>query len=167
MDWDRLATQMIREMIRQFLKEPGEFLTFGQLVFRIPGADKDVLHSLVESRSDLFLLASNDRAVKLYTDALQRILNQGVDTAIAEAGPPHGHREERRQDDRCSHYSAEDFLADMVRGSLPPDALTRNCCWREICRVRAQNSHRVDPQTWQDICHVRGYLQERQNPRGF
>ena len=32
MDWDRLVTRMIREMIRQFLKQPGEFLTFGQLL---------------------------------------------------------------------------------------------------------------------------------------
>lgn len=44
MDWDRLATQMIREMIRQFLRQPGKFLTFGQLAFRIPGSDKEVLH---------------------------------------------------------------------------------------------------------------------------
>ncbi len=48
MDWDRLTTQMIREMIRQFLKCPREFLTFNQLAFRIPGADKDVLHAVAE-----------------------------------------------------------------------------------------------------------------------
>jgi hypothetical protein len=53
MDWDRLATQMLREMIRQFFREPGEFLTFGQLAFRIPGADKELLHLVADSRPDL------------------------------------------------------------------------------------------------------------------
>ena len=40
MDWDRLSTRMIREMVRQFLQQPGEFLTFGQLQFRIPDSDR-------------------------------------------------------------------------------------------------------------------------------
>jgi hypothetical protein len=55
----------------------------------------------------------------------------------------------------------------LVRCSLPPEALTRNCCWKEICRVRALNQRLVDSETWREVCHVRGYLQERQNPRGF
>jgi hypothetical protein len=45
--------------------------------------------------------------------------------------------------------------------------LTRNCCWREICRVRSTNPNIIDPDTWREICRIRGYLQGRQNPRGF
>ena len=167
MDWDRLTTQMLTEMIRQFLKQPGEFLTFGQLVFRIPGADKDVLHVIVEQRTDLFLITKDDRAVRLYTDALQKILQHGVEPTIAEVGPPHASSGHGPHHDRCSHFSEEEILADLVRCSLPPEALTRNCCWKEICRVRALNQRLVDSETWREVCHVRGYLQERQNPRGF
>jgi hypothetical protein len=167
MDWDRLATQMIREMIRQFLKQPGEFLTFGQLVFRIPGADKDVLHVIVENRPDLFLITRDDRSVRLYTDALQKILQKGVELTIAEVGPSHSAPAHGHDRDRCSHPAEEEILANLVRCSLPPEALTRNRCWKEICRVRALNQQVVDSDTWREVCHVRGYLQERQNPRGF
>ncbi len=167
MDWDRLTTQMIREMIRQFLKCPGEFLTFNQLVFRMPGADKDVLHVVAEQRGDLFLITRDDRSVRLYTDALQRILQKGIDTAIAAVGPPRGGSTQGHDRDRCSHFTEEEILADLVRCSLPPEALTRNCCWKEICRVRASNQRLIDSDTWREVCHVRGYLQERQNPRGF
>jgi hypothetical protein len=167
MDWDRLATHMIREMIRQFLKQPGEFLTFGQLVFRIPGADKDVLHVIAEQRTDLFLITRDDRALRLYTDALQNILQRGLDAAIAEIGAPHSIRDQKTHNDRCSHFAEEEILADLIRCSLPADSLTRNCCWKQICRVRALNQPLVDSETWREVCHVRGYLQERQNPRGF
>jgi hypothetical protein len=84
MEWDRLATQMIREMIRQFLREPGEFLTFGQLAFRIPGADKELLHLVADSRPDLFAVARNDRALKLHTKAVQKILQDGIDAATTQ-----------------------------------------------------------------------------------
>lgn len=40
--WDRLATEMIRHMIREFLAQPAEFLTFRRLALRI-GSDPDVL----------------------------------------------------------------------------------------------------------------------------
>ena len=167
MDWDRLTTQMIREMIRQFLKSPGEFLTFNQLVFRMPGTDKDVLHVVAEQRADLFLLTRDDRSVRLYTDALQRILHKGMDTVIAEPGPARSAPTQGYDRDRCSHFTEEEILADLVRCSLPSEALTRNCCWTQVCRVRALNHTKIDADTWREVCHVRGYLQGRQNPRGF
>src|SRR5258708_8346512 len=110
MDWDRLTTQMIREVIRQFLKCAGEFLTFNQMVLRMPGADKDVLHVVAEQRGDLFLITRDDRSVRLYTDALQRILQKGIDTAIAAVGPPRGGSTQGHDRDRCSHFTEEEIL---------------------------------------------------------
>lgn len=167
MDWDRLMTQMIREMIRQFLTRPGEFLTFSQLVFRIPGADKDVLHALAEQRLDLFVVARNDNSIKLHTEVVGRVVRKGIEAAMVESTsmrigtrPANGHV-------RCAHFSEEELLADLQRCSLPSEALTRGCCWSEVCRLRGLNSHLVDEQSWRDICATRGYLLARQNPRGF
>ncbi len=158
---------MIREMIRQFLREPGEFLTFGQLAFRIPGADKEVLHLVADSRRDLFAVTRNDRALKLHTNAVQTILKDGIDAAMAqpEAIPQAAAAREGRI--RCGHFAQEELLSDLQRCSLPPEALTRNCCWSEICRIRALSHPPIDPESWREICVTRGYLLARQNPRGF
>lgn len=167
MDWDRLATQMIREMIHQFLREPGEFLTFGQLAFRISGADKELLHLVAESRPDLFVVARNDRALKLHTSAVQKILRDGIDAAAAQPQPMPAATTAHDDRIRCGHFAQEELLADLQRFSLPPEALTRNCCWSEICRIRALSRPSVDPDSWREICVTRGYLLARQNPRGF
>ena len=63
--WDRLATEMIRHMIREFLAQPAELLTFRRLARRI-GSDPDILHAIAEQRPDLFLVTTNDRFIKLY-----------------------------------------------------------------------------------------------------
>lgn len=167
MDWDRLALQMTREMIRQFLREPGEFLTFGQLAFRIPGSDKELLHLVADSRPDLFAVARNDRALKLHTHAVQRILRDGVDTATAQQElPPHNSAIPEGRI-RCGHFSQEELLSDLQRNSLAPEALTRACCWSEICRIRHLCHPAIDADSWREICVTRGYLFARQNPRGF
>ena len=167
MDWERLATQMIREMIRQFLRQPGEFLTFGQLAFRIPGSDKELLYLVAESRPDLFAVARNERALKLHTKAVQKILQDGID-AVTDA-PAHFHPVTAASEGRirCGHFSQEELLTDLNRCSLPPEALTRNCCWAEICRIRALCHPPIDAESWREICVTRGYLLARQNPRGF
>lgn len=167
MDWDRLATQMIREMIRQFLREPGEFLTFGQLAFRIPGADKEVLHLVADSRPDLFAVARNDKALKLHTNAVQKILRDGIDTAAAQPQATPQATAAREGRIRCGHFAQEELLSDLQRCSLPPEALTRNCCWSEICRIRALSHPPIDSESWREVCVTRGYLLARQNPRGF
>jgi hypothetical protein len=167
MDWDRLATQMIREMIRQFLREPGEFLTFGQLAFRIPGADREVLHLVADSRPDLFAVARNDKALKLHTNAVQKILRDGIDAAAAQPHPVPAAATAREGRIRCGHFAQEELLADLQRCSLPPEALTRNCCWTEICRIRALSHPPIDFESWREICVTRGYLLARENPRGF
>ena len=167
MDWDRLATQMIREMIRQFLREPGEFLTFGQLAFRIPGADKELLHLVADSRPDLFAVARNDRALKLHTQAVQKILQDGIDAAAAQPEPNPAPTTAREARIRCGHFDQEELLADLQRCSLPPEALTRTCCWSEICRIRTFSHPPIDADSWREICATRGYLLARQNPRGF
>ena len=166
MDWDRLATQMIREMIRQFLREPGEFLTFGQLAFRM-GVDKEILHVVVDSRPDLFAVARNDKALKLHASAVQKILQDGIDSAAAELEPTPAAMTPREGRIRCGHFAQEELLADLHRCSLAPEALTRNCCWSEICRIRALSQPPIDADSWRDICITRGYLLARQNPRGF
>lgn len=167
MDWDRLATQMIREMIRQFLREPGEFLTFGQLAFRIPGADKEVLHLVADSRPDLFAVARNDKALKLHTNAVQKILRDGIDAAATQPYRVPAAATAREGRIRCGHFAQEELLVDLHRCSLPPEALTRNCCWTEICRIRALTMPPIDAESWREICATRGYLLARQNPRGF
>jgi very-short-patch-repair endonuclease len=165
-EWDRLATQMIREMIRQFLRQPGEFLTFGQLAFRIPNSDKDILHSVAENRSDLFVLAKDDRSTKLHLEAVQRILQDGIEAVTAPPMVPHA-ADSPEERIRCGHFSQEELLADLQRFSLPGEALTRKCCWTEICRLRAFSRPQIDAESWREICVTRGYLLERQNPRGF
>ncbi len=168
MDWDRLISQMLREMIRQFLREPGVFLTFGQLAFRIPGSDKEVLYLVAESRPDLFAVARNEKALKLHTEAIQKILLDGVDTTIAQPEPlllPT--TRERLGTARCEHFDEQELLADLVRCSPPPEALVRNCCWANICRLRARYPAQIDPESWSTICHTRAYILNRQNPRGF
>jgi hypothetical protein len=167
MDWDRLSTQMLREMIRQFLRQPGEFLTFGQLAFRIPGSDNDVLHLVAENRPDLFILTRDDRAIKLHTEAVQRILTDGIEAATVEPAPFHTPAILREDRIRCGHFSQEELLADLQRCSLPPEALMRGCCWSEICRIRSLSSPPIDAESWREICVTRGYLRARQNPRGF
>lgn len=83
-----LSTRMIREMVRQFLQQPGDFLTFGQLQFRIPNSDREVLHAVAENRADLFVIAGNDRALKLLTDAVVAILRDGIEAVLAKPAPP-------------------------------------------------------------------------------
>jgi hypothetical protein len=167
MDWDRIATQMIRQMIRQFLRQPGEFLTFGQLAFRIPGSDNNILHSVAESRRDLFAVARNDRALKLHTQLVQGILQNGIDAIAAQPEPSPVVPPARERRTRCGHFSQEELLADLGRCSLPSEALTRNCCWSEICRIRCLSQPPIDAESWREVCTTRGYLLARQNPRGF
>ena len=72
--------------------------------------------------------------------------------------------------DNKMHYcsrSEADILADVVRGSIPSDALVNDCCWRRICQVRGRNFNQVDADTWREICAERGYVFGRQNSRGF
>jgi len=158
---------MIREMIGRFLRGPGEFLTFGQLAFRIPGADKQVLHLVADSRPDLFTVARNGRALKLHTNAVQKILRDGIEAAAAEPPPRLAATNGREARTRCGHFAQQELLADLQRCSLPAEALTRNCCWSEICRIRAMSQPPIDAESWREICARRGYLLARQNPRGF
>ena len=167
MDWNRLATQMIREMIRQFLREPGEFLTFGQLAFRIPASDKELLHVVAESRPDLFAIARNDRALKLHTKAVEKVLQDGIDAAAVQPEPIQSMTPIRERRIRCGHFSCEELLNDLHKCSLPPESLTRNCCWSEISRIRGLSHPPIDAESWREICVTRGYLLARQNPRGF
>jgi hypothetical protein len=167
MDWERLATQMIREMIRQFLRQPGEFLTFGQLAFRIPGSDKEVLYLVAESRPDLFAVARNERALKLHTKAVQKILQDGIETVTNTPEQIHPVEVAGEGRIRCGHFRQEELLADLNRCSLPPEALTRNCCWAEICRIRSLSHPSITAEDWREICVTRGSLLSRQNPRGF
>jgi hypothetical protein len=62
---------------------PAEFLTFQKLAFLIRGstnsfADTDVLHVIAEQRRDLFIIAGNDRCLKLFPEAVERIVKDGL-----------------------------------------------------------------------------------------
>ncbi len=63
--------------------------------------------------------------------------------------------------------NASEVLDDIVRETVPDEALVNGCCWRHICRVRGGNFNQIDPEVWSDLCRRRGYLFGRQNPRGF
>ncbi|MCI0348966.1 MAG: hypothetical protein L0Z53_06030 [Acidobacteriales bacterium] len=169
MDWERLIPLMIRQMIRQFMRRPGEFLTFRQLAFRIPGADPDVLHALAENWSNLFLITNNDRSLKLHENAVRAILANGLDATAETAMPTPPARTDQLRHERheCDHYTEEEILVDLRRCSVPSDAMLNGCCWRKICRVRGQNPGAVDAECWREICFTRGYLRDRQNPRSF
>jgi hypothetical protein len=57
--WDKLITEMLRHMIREFLAHPGELFTFRKLSHRI-ASDPDVLHAIAEQRSDIFIVTANE-----------------------------------------------------------------------------------------------------------
>ncbi len=165
--WDRLISEMIRHMIREFLAHPAELLTFRKLS-RLVASDADVLHAIAEQRPDLFMITSNDRFVKLFPEAVVRIASTGVEKAIAEVAPVPSERDARRDHPACDHFSSdEEILADLKRASFRPESLTRSCCWSAICRVRALNPQAINEEMWREVCGIRGYLHGRQNPRGF
>jgi len=45
--WDRLTTEMLRHMFREFLAHPAELLTFRKLSYR-NASDPGVLHAIAE-----------------------------------------------------------------------------------------------------------------------
>lgn len=65
------------------------------------------------------------------------------------------------------HASDADILKDILRTSIPEEALTCSACWKRICQVRGKNFSKVDPEDWREICGRRGYVHGRENPRGF
>lgn len=165
--WERLITEILRHMIREFLAHPAELLTFRKLSYWI-ASDPDVLHAIAEQRPDLFIITADDRFVKLFPEAVERIVDVGVERTIAEVRAVRSEPDSKREHRPCGHFSSDDeILADLLRCSFHPETLTRNCCWSEIGRVRGVNARVVDMETWREICRIRGYLQMRQNPRGF
>jgi len=76
--WDRLITEMLRHMIREFMCHPAELLTFRQLAHRIE-SDSDVLHAIAEQRSELFLITRIDR---------HEFVNNGAEFRVTR-GPYH------------------------------------------------------------------------------
>ncbi len=61
----------------------------------------------------------------------------------------------------------ERVRGDLERSMIPDDALTRDCCWEQICRVRGWYPKVITDDGWRELCAKRGYLFQRQNPRGF
>jgi hypothetical protein len=171
--WDRLLTEMIRQMIRESLSHAGEFLTFNRLAYLIRAhsdlpADSDLVHIVAEQRQDLFKVSEDDRRLKLYTEAVQRIVEEGVEHTVAEVGPLPASAPAKREPGHCDHFASEnEILSDLSRCSFRPETLTRSCCWSEINRVRGLNPGTNDQEAWRELCRVRGYLHARQNPRGF
>lgn len=165
--WKRLVPTMVRHMIRQFLAHPSEFLSFERLSRLMNGIPTDILHAVAEQRVDIFVIARNDRALKLYWAAVERIVHDGVERAAEEVGPVPNSVRTGNSGGRCEHYSDEEIIPDLLGCSLSSDMLTNSCCWRRICRLRALHQQAVDDETWREICRIRGYLLARQNPRGF
>ncbi len=116
--WDRLITEMVRCMIREFLAHPAELLTFRHLARRVT-SDPDVLHAIAEQRPDLFLVTPDDRFVKLFSEAVERIIDVGVERTIAEVNVAHPKTVPTRDHRPCDHFGAEsDILTDLLNCSF-------------------------------------------------
>jgi len=70
----------------------------------------------------------------------------------------------------------EQVLADLKHGSIPDEALVRNCCYKWICKVRGtfgfglqegSSDYENEAEAWRELCRKMRYLRQRQNPRGF
>src|SRR5258708_9915551 len=85
--WDRLTPERIRQMLKEFLRHPAELVTFQRLARHI-ASDADVLHPIAEQRPDLFVITSSDRFVKLFPEAVERILGHGIEQTLAEVRLP-------------------------------------------------------------------------------
>ena len=159
----RAEYSLTENVASPFQAEPAH----GQLAFRIPDSDREILHAVAENRSDLFVFTRDGRSLKLHVDAVQSIVRNGIEAVVATPAhidtpsPQVGGRI------RCGHFDHEELALDLQRNSLPSEALTRTCCWTEICRIRGSIYPPIDHEAWREICVTRGYLLARQNPRGF
>lgn len=60
----------------------------------------------------------------------------------------------------CAGVCCEDedeILEQIVSNSFEAEALTYDCCWEEICRVRGRNFHAVSLSCWTELCRERAY----------
>ena len=147
---------MIRHIIREFLAHPAELLTFRTLS-RLVASDADVLHAIAEQRLDLLMFAaSSDQFVKLFPDAAERIASDGVEQAIAEVRAMPSERDARRDRPSCDYFSTRRSLWTCSGLSFRHESLTRRCCWRAICRVRALNPQAIDEDGWREVCRSAG-----------
>jgi hypothetical protein len=165
-NWDRYITLIIKMMMRELMARPGEFVSFRRLSWLMNGIPSEVLGAVAEQGRNLFVFTKDDRAIKLFPDAFERAVRHGVEATAATANAAPRHSASDRWD-RCGHEIDENTIPDLMGCSLSAEMLTRTCCWREICRLRAFHRNQVDDETWREICRVRGYLLARQNPRGF
>ena len=165
-NWDQYIPAMIRLIMRELVAHPGEFVTFSKLSQSMNGIPPEVLHAIAEQGRNLFRITRNDKAIRLYPETFELVIRQGLEATASEASsaPPNATRYER---DNCGHGIDENIIPDLAGCSLSAEMLTRTCCWKEICRLRALHRDRVDDETWKEICRIRGYLLVRQNPRGF
>lgn len=51
-----------------------------------------------------------------------------------------------------------EILEDIRNRNIPEEALVRNCCWSQVCRIRGNAPGFVSSDTWSEICRQRGYL---------
>ena len=169
------ANNLIRTIVRTLLSRPAEWLTFN-FAARLAGMDRDLLAALAETRTDLFAI-NDDRRLKLRPGVVEQISQVGIAKWQVPARPErtelsvwHARPSSGSDSVKGLCYCAlpeDSILDDLLRGSIPEDALVRTCCWKQVCRVRGHNYNSVDPETWREICQFRGYILGRENPRGF
>jgi len=171
MDVDNL----IRTIVRTLVGRPADWLTF-DFAARLAGMDADLLGGLADSRPDLFAI-HNDRRLKLRPKVVEQISHVGIARWQVPPLPESQERPIRHgrpgsasdfvQGSCYCEQPEDNILQDLLRGSIPEDALVRTCCWKQVCRVRGRNYNSVDPETWKEICQSRGYILGRENHRGF
>lgn len=94
-----------------------------------------------ESNAENLLKSGNPESLVAFVEARRRIL-------VRMSG-----------DSSCYCESGIELIKfDLEHGTIPATALSKYCCWKQICRVRGGNPESIDRASWRELCRVRGYL---------
>lgn len=166
--------QVVLTMMGVLLRHPSEWLSPRQLS-RVTRIEEALLSGLADYRRDLFAVSRGK--IKLQTETVEAVSRAGLNKWKVPPPPRKspgfarsGGSEPIGGADRRGCYCASahsKILANLVDESVPDEALLNSCCWKTICRVRARNFSKIDPEIWVTLCARRGYLRDRENPRGF
>lgn len=98
-------------------------------------------HCPPESSAETLLDNTNPEALAAFVKARRRVL-------VRMSGDP-----------SCYCESDMELIKfDLEHSSIPADALTKHCCWRQICRVRGCYPESIDRATWSELCRLRGLV---------
>ncbi len=59
-----------------------------------------------------------------------------------------------------------EICKDLLCERIPSEALTKDCCWKRICKARSETPVRVSPRMWKELCKQRATLRYVQYATG-